>query len=487
MATLIYRDKMKWDLSTQYQQSSVSTFAGGRIKKTTTTYHDKIDVTLVLANQSIINQWYEDCKKTPLSVKMITSKELVDTVMIENYDVILVTPTMYNRLVSKYYQVAWKRFIFDEPGHLKVPSMSKIISGFIWLVTATPDAIISQHKNCRNSFMNELICFAGWGPFSVYFDFMIIKNNDNFIEHSFSMPPTNHSYYKCYNPIYTAVNGFVTPNITEMISAGNIQGAVNALGGGETQNIAELVSQKKLEEKEELESRLAIYRIKNKKKEIENMIEKIERVDNQLKELNKRYEEILKGDCSICFSSISKPVMEPNCQNIFCGECLLQWLKTKNTCPLCRDVVKSNELIYINTEEEKSNTTHKHPEASQLPTKNNTIISLLKNKPNGKFIIFSAWDQTFSPIRTLLETNGISFIEVKGGVSERVNSITSFKEGNTQVIFLNSRSNGAGINLQEATDIIVYHEMENTTLNQIIGRANRIGRVDSLNVHHLQI
>ena len=76
---------------------------------------------------------------------------------------------------------------------------------------------------------------------------------------------------------------------------------------------------------------------------------------------------------------------------------------------------------------------------------------------------------------------------MKGSVSERTNNVNSFKDGNTQVIFLNSRFNGAGINLQEATDIIVYHQMETSTLNQIIGRANRIGRTSSLNVHHLQI
>ena len=58
---------------------------------------------------------------------------------------------------------------------------------------------------------------------------------------------------------------------------------------------------------------------------------------------------------------------------------------------------------------------------------------------------------------------------------------------NTQVIFLNSKYNGAGINLQEATDIILYHEMNFNTETQIIGRANRIGRKIPLNVHHLQI
>jgi SNF2 family DNA or RNA helicase len=86
-----------------------------------------------------------------------------------------------------------------------------------------------------------------------------------------------------------------------------------------------------------------------------------------------------------------------------------------------------------------------------------------------------------------LTVHDISFIEVKGGVDERKKNIKSFKSGNIQVIFLNSRFNGAGINLQESSDIIVYHRMDNSTLNQIIGRANRIGRIESLNVHHLQI
>ena len=87
----------------------------------------------------------------------------------------------------------------------------------------------------------------------------------------------------------------------------------------------------------------------------------------------------------------------------------------------------------------------------------------------------------------MLIDNNINFIEVKGAISTREKNIMSFKNGNTSVIFLNSDNNGSGINLQEATDLIVYHEMSSTTLNQIIGRANRIGRVNSLQVHHLQI
>jgi SNF2 family DNA or RNA helicase len=65
--------------------------------------------------------------------------------------------------------------------------------------------------------------------------------------------------------------------------------------------------------------------------------------------------------------------------------------------------------------------------------------------------------------------------------------LNSFKTGETEVIFLNSRYCCAGINLQDATDIILYHEMNFNAETQIIGRANRIGRKVSLNVHHLKL
>jgi len=62
-----------------------------------------------------------------------------------------------------------------------------------------------------------------------------------------------------------------------------------------------------------------------------------------------------------------------------------------------------------------------------------------------------------------------------------------FKDGKLKVIFLNSSFDGAGLNLQEATDIILYHDMPPHTQSQIIGRANRIGRQLPLHVHHLSI
>jgi SNF2 family DNA or RNA helicase len=112
-------------------------------------------------------------------------------------------------------------------------------------------------------------------------------------------------------------------------------------------------------------------------------------------------------------------------------------------------------------------------------------LDIIENKPNGKFILFSNYDETFSFIRHALYDDGIHFTEISGTMESREKKIHEFKKGNINVLFINSIANGAGINLQEATDIILYHRMADDVQAQIIGRAYRIGREEALHVHHL--
>jgi SNF2 family DNA or RNA helicase len=177
--------------------------------------------------------------------------------------------------------------------------------------------------------------------------------------------------------------------------------------------------------------------------------------------------------------------MEPNCQNIFCSECLLTWLKNHSRCPLCRTETDFSKFIYIQPTRQKPSI--QEETNNETLTQIDTVIKIINSNPSGRIILFSCWDETFIPIRSILTSNDITFGEVKGTVEARNNLIQKFKNGEVQVIFLNANFNGAGINLQETTDIIVFHEMHNSLLTQIIGRANRIGRTNSLTVHHLQL
>ena len=87
-------------------------------------------------------------------------------------------------------------------------------------------------------------------------------------------------------------------------------------------------------------------------------------------------------------------------------------------------------------------------------TKLEMVIDIITGKPEGKFLIYSAYDETFKPICNILRENKITFVMLKGNHNSKQAILNDYKQGDIKVIFLNSNSNSAGLNLQETTDII---------------------------------
>jgi len=476
---LIIRDKQEWNLTTPYITTNIKgCYGNNMVISLYETRVEKINCTLIIANQSLITQWMDEFNKSELKVIKITRTKIAMSVNPHEYNAIVISPTMYNTLAQRFDNYAWKRFIFDEPTHTGIRNMRPIISGFYWFITATPELLRYKRK---------------WGKFLSYFPYftrhifneLIIKNPDEFVKQSFTLPDTKHYFYTCYQPILNILRTFISPNISEMMSAGNIEGAVRALGGSACSNIIELVKNRKQEVISECEMRIRIYsrREGNFESQIKMWQDKKKRCEVQILEINDRFKDILKtGICNICLGNFKKPVLLSCCQNLFCGGCILEWLKHHTSCPLCRgSIVPRENIVYIDSGENII----KLPIKKKVKTKLETIIEIINANPVGKFLIFSAYRDSFVIIRDTLNDKGISFIEIKGQSETRRRNIQSFKSGNTKVIFLNSKNNGAGINLQEATDIILYHRMEDDIKNQILGRANRIGRKVHLQVHHL--
>jgi len=487
MVALILRDKMQWDLEEQHKEIRYSVYSGGRLVRKHIYSYDRLHPTLIVTNQSIIKQWLKEFSYTDLDVVSVMTKKDAMEIDPDCYDVVIVTCTMFNKLGTRFSEYAWKRFVFDEPGHVKIPSMKRIRAGFTWLITATPYLIHSLHKQCRSSMICELLDGVGYGFGN--FEDIIIKNDQEFIEQSFNMPQTNHEYYYCYDPMFKTVKGLVNDKIADMISAGNILEAVRSLGGKDTDNVIDLVKKGKQEEIQVTKQTIDVYKSQGRDDLIGRYEEKVERIEQQIEELEKRFETLLTGDCPICCSQLFDPIMEPRCQNIFCGSCLFTWLNSHKSCPMCRQDVDSNTLVYIKDKSDNSNNDTEdectESENNGPTTKQQQIENILDDNPDGKFIIFSHYDGTFNVIRNFLRDKDVTFAEIKGSVAERDRNIKQFKNGDIKVLFLNSKNNGSGINLQEATDIILFHEMNDDMLKQVIGRANRIGRTESLNVHHL--
>jgi hypothetical protein len=495
MIGLIIRDKMEWDKYKPFVIEKIKIEAEGLVKSYEILRYNKIPTTLILVSQSILKQWIEEIKKSNLTYISIITKQDLTELQAEDYDIVLVIPSMYNKLITVYSNCAWKRFIFDEPGNLKVSGMAEIKAGFYWFVTATPYQIFHHHYRCnKGSFMRDLIG-QSYSEFELLLNDITINNHPEFVKASFDMPKTFHKYHKCYQPIFNVIRSFVSDNVKNMIESGNIEGAIISLGGQRTDNIVDLIIQKKRKEIIELDLRKQIYELKHSQneQEIDNKIDnKILEIDNkkiqlqlQIDALDDKFKEMLQTPCNICCEKLKNPVLEINCQNVFCGECLLTWLRLKNACPLCRSEIDPKSLIYIKTLDDENIKLEKKEE--KCMTKLEKIIDIINTNKNGKYLIFSDHDGSFISISKALKDHNISCIQIRGNIKTTEKNLNDFKSGDVNVIFLNSKYFGAGINLQEATDIILYHEMNFDTETQIIGRANRIGRLKTLNVHHLQI
>jgi SNF2 family DNA or RNA helicase len=478
---MIVRDQMIWDINIPFVHDICTTFSGGRIKFHKKNFMTKLNCSLIVMSSTILHQWKSELAQTNLKVGYVFSNKTVESVDPNEFDVILVIATMYNKFIKQFYGKVWKRFIFDEPSHIRVPAMKPIQAGFYWFITATPHSIVSQHSKCK-TFMNEIIATDNINDFSFIFNGLIIKNDPEFVKQSFNIPPTTYMIHECFQPLSNIVQGFVSNTIRTMIEAGNIGGAILALGGNETSNVVELIQRKKQEELEIIESRIRIYMIRQDENRVREWTNRKNRINSQLLEIEKRLETSLQSDCLICASKLSSPVLEYNCQNLFCGSCLFEWLKKNTSCPICRRRINPSSLVYIKTQTNEEIKKTKRP-----PTKLEIIIDIINKKPNGHFIIFSEYDHSFDPICNFLQENDISFVHLKGSMNKKEKSINNYKNGLHRVMCLNSMYDGSGLNLQETTDIILYHQMPDSNRQQIIGRANRIGRKIPLTVHQLVI
>jgi SNF2 family DNA or RNA helicase len=114
------------------------------------------------------------------------------------------------------------------------------------------------------------------------------------------------------------------------------------------------------------------------------------------------------------------------------------------------------------------------------------LLKLLTDStPDQRYLVFSAHEASFKGLRELLSSRGVR-CEVLQGSSARVERLRAqFAEGTVRVLCMNARHVGAGVNLESATHVVLYHRMNVELERQVIGRAVRFERAAELRVVHL--
>ena len=218
--------------------------------------------------------------------------------------------------------------------------------------------------------------------------------------------------------------------------------------------------------------------------------EKHTKFTNKLKSLRIRKESLensindaANSDCTICCDTLNHPTLVPCCNNMFCAACLLKWMKENTICPLCRARFDPAGLSTISSNPPKNKP--KRSDNEPKKDKMNTLIDIIKKNPAGQYIVFSGHGGSFREIGQTLEYHGIRF-GVLTTAQQTETILNKFRSGESPVILLDAEHNGAGIEIQTATDVILFHQMRQSLEIQAIARAQRPGRAGQLRVWKLK-
>ena len=253
------------------------------------------------------------------------------------------------------------------------------------------------------------------------------------------------------------------------------------------------------ENAQKAENQLSIY---NKITEVteKNIIENELKIDL----IYKRLEE--NNCCPVCYDLFND--IESNkiyitstcCNNKICENCIEKWYnKDKLSCILCNlENISKESLLFYEKDCINNNLTVIN---EKLIEENNinfellgygkniflkNFISKLKDE-DKKIIIFSDYSNIFQYIETICIDNEISYIDLdKGNIKDIDKVVYEYKFGNAKILLSNSTLFGCGMNFENSTDIIFVHKMNDSMEKQVIGRAQRMGRKNRLNIIYLQ-
>lgn len=113
----------------------------------------------------------------------------------------------------------------------------------------------------------------------------------------------------------------------------------------------------------------------------------------------------------------------------------------------------------------------------------NELIDKIIADKTSKWLIVNDNGNALNRYQELLIKHNIKAVMLDGGNHKLIEkTLNDYREGDVQVLLLNSMLEGAGMNLENTTHLLFMHKTKDTFIEQVIGRAQRYGRTTPLNV-----
>lgn len=440
------------------------------------------------------------------------------------YTVIVVTTTMLPPLVAMLnggLNLRVSRVFYDECDGIDVKHSSYIHAGFYWFVSASFHNLLTPRGGFVTLPDGSTVSVYGYynSHLRAFFDpFQTVNENlvkrlaifcdDDFVDRSLNLPePLIHTVI-CKTPYSVRVlSGNVRASVIRALNAGDIDSAVRNMGAfvDTESNIVAAVVDRYRREKRALETRLNfiddyVYQSRGQREsERARCTARISQLERSLATISERVNESV--TCPICYEDFQTKTIVPCCQNSFCLMCITNWINSRSgqsLCPMCKQPVLLETCMVCREGGSGGSSSSDAGEDSPYSVggvgfvnrgdkMENLKLLLTGAGPERRFLIFSEYDFSLEQsIAQTLRSIGVQYGMLKRNIHTINKVVNEFKRGSLRVLLINSAHYGCGMNLPEATDVVIMHKLnEGKSYKQVVGRAQRCQRTAPLNVWRL--
>jgi hypothetical protein len=386
------------------------------------------------------------------------------------------------------------RIFVDEVHAINIPNSMKLQANFVWFISSSLNDLF-RHSN--NGFIKDYINM--WSYYSSL-NHNVIKNSDEYIDSSIQLESPHTIMIRCKTSrLLNIFSGIITDEVRSMLLAEDVEGVISTLGilTVSESNIIQVLC-KNLQN--DLENARLIHETKKimnysteqmKEESIAKSQDKIDKINEKIMDVQKRISE-----CDIdpiMLIDIMKPVITGCCNNKFDLESITAHYshQEKNNlpivCPLCRAPLDLKKLLYVGEFKGEKVSKKKHlTEWNSIEhTKIENLEHLLRTRiePTKRILIFSEFEGNVSQIGDAFKKAGrINLYPLKGSIGHITNLIEQYNRGDIRSLFLNATYCGSGLNLEKTDVVIIMHKMSQDNMNQVVGRAQRLGRKGKLDI-----
>ena len=433
---------------------------------------------------------------------------------INDYNLILITASMHNSFANllAIHHITVQRVFYDEVDSMNIPNSLEIPSRFCWFVTASYGNLIypsgfrsvdERSMRCvyhatgirNNGYIKNL--FMDLTALNREFmNILILKNEDKFVDSCFQISEPLVRMVLCKEPnTIHVLNGLVDRNVMECLNAGDERSAIELIDSRRRHSedhIVNILIQRYTDDMHNLNVQYQAVSMMTYTNPADKE-NRLARMDERRVELNRKIQSIRDRItntmvCPICFDDVTNKTVSKCCSNIFCFSCIHVWINLNSKCPLCKSSLMQKD-IYVVDGSRKTSDDLLPPEnlvSDRFDKIKNLLIIINNRAPGSKFLIFSNYDNSFYKIaEQLTQQSTVRHAYLKGNKFHVQQKLNEFREGNLDVLLVNATNYGSGLNLENTTDVIMFHKCDSEVEKQVIGRAQRAGRKTKLNLWFL--